>query len=189
MYGPPMHVPATWKRSNTQVVQQGKLVGRVHVPAVGGAYGSRRFAGIALVHGNDPIVRARAVDGIPWGPLPERRGRAHPSRRDEQEREARSVFLVVQLDIVTREDRHRQLLLFMVDCLAKRARSRARKEYRKTRGRAYRFSMVRITAVKYASLHPAAAVASSSRRVVAACSSVTPADSASWRAYDRSFRM
>jgi len=92
---------------NAQVVQQGELVGRVDVPAIGRAYGSHRFAGIALIHGDDAIVGRELVDGIPWGSFPERHGRAHPSRRDEQDREARSVFLVVQLDIVTLEDRHR----------------------------------------------------------------------------------
>src|SRR5882724_761155 len=76
------------------------------MPTIRGANGGHRAAGIALIHRHHAIVGRQLLNGIPRGSFPERRRRAHPSRRDEQDREPRTMLFIVQLDIVPFEDRH-----------------------------------------------------------------------------------
>src|ERR671924_1065779 len=76
------------------------------MPTIPGANRGHRPAGVALIHRHYTIARRQLLNGIPRGSLPERRCRAHPSWRDEQDRESRAMLFVVQLDIVPFEDRH-----------------------------------------------------------------------------------
>src|ERR671934_2965202 len=76
------------------------------MPAVRGANGGHRLAGIALIHGDDAVGRSEVCDGIPWRAFPERHRRAHAARRDQQDREALAMLFIVQLDIVPFEDWH-----------------------------------------------------------------------------------
>ena len=98
--------PRYMEAIDAQVIQQSELVCRVDVPTVCGANGGHRLAGIALIHRNDAILWRQLLNGIPWGPFPERRRRAHPSRRDEQHRKSRAMLFVVQLDIIAFEYWH-----------------------------------------------------------------------------------
>src|SRR6266849_6483769 len=91
---------------DTQVIQQGELVCRVDMPTVRSADGGDGLAGIALIHGNHAIVWRELFNGIPRGSFPEGHRRAHASRRDEQNGESRSMFFIIQLDIVSFEYWH-----------------------------------------------------------------------------------
>src|SRR5688572_11315503 len=94
------------KALDAKVIQQGELILCVDVPAVSGANGRYRAAGIALIHGNDAIVWGELGNRIPWGAFPERHRRAHPARRNKQKWEALAMFFIVQFDIVPFEYRH-----------------------------------------------------------------------------------
>src|SRR5919109_1723961 len=76
------------------------------MPTIRGANRGHRPAGVALIHRYHTIVWRELLNGVPRGSLPERRRRAHPPGRDEQDRESRAMLFVVQLDIVPFEDRH-----------------------------------------------------------------------------------
>jgi hypothetical protein len=91
---------------DTEVIQQGQLVFCVDVPTVCGADWGDGLAGIALVHRHHAIVRREVLNGVPRRIFPKRHRRAHPSWRDEQDRESLAMLFIVQLDIVPFEYWH-----------------------------------------------------------------------------------
>ena len=83
------------KALHPEVVEQGELVLRVHVPAVVGADWRRRAAGVALVHGNDPVAGRQMRNRIPRRRFPIGHCRAHAAGGDEQHRKTAAVRFVI----------------------------------------------------------------------------------------------
>ena len=72
------------KAVDVEVIHQGQLVRGVGVPAVVTADWCRRFACVALVHGDDSIGARQLIDRVPRRRLPEGDGTLHATRRGQE---------------------------------------------------------------------------------------------------------
>src|SRR5271163_4742407 len=89
------------------MVEQGKLVGGEGLPAIGSADRRARLAGVALVHRNHAETAGQLRGRIERTAMPEVDHRAHPTRRNQQERITGTVFLVIERYISVLKGWHR----------------------------------------------------------------------------------
>src|SRR5216684_141013 len=71
---------------DAEMVEQREVVGGVRRPAIGGGDRRERLAGVALVHRDHTEAGGKSSGRVDGALMPEVDARAHPSRREQQQR-------------------------------------------------------------------------------------------------------